>query len=320
MFRIKKRIALALMVGLVGSLNVNAQTPKPTRLVIFASGGPVDFVARTLATKMVPVVPGAVIVEARPGANGMLAAQNVIAGDADGTSLLFASSGLLTISPTLGKMPFDPDSDLVPVARVVVNASAIVIDASIPADNMKDFLAYAKASKQPLAFGSPGTGNITHLWIEQFKDSTGLNLLHVPYKGIAPAIQDILGGRVAGTIADWPALQAHVKSGRMKVLGLVGSQRSPAAPTIPTLKEQGFAGVEALSWYGVFAPAKTPRATIDQLAKSIAVALADPEVQQRLRAAGAEPAPSSPEELATVVKTDRARWATLIQKNNIKVE
>lgn len=320
MLRTTTRLAFSLMLGLGLAFPAAAQTTanKPTRLVIFAAGGPVDFVARTLATKMVPVVPGPVIVDPRPGANGMVAAQNVIGSEADGTSLLFASSGLFTISPSLGNMPFNPDTDLVPVARVVVNASAIVIDANIPANNAKEFIAYAKAAKDAPAFGSPGNGNITHLWIEQFKDATGLNLLHVPYKGVAPAISDILGGRIAGTIADWPALQAHVTSGKMKVLGLVGDQRSPAAPTIPTLKEQGFAGVEAVSWYGVFAPAKTPRATIDALAKSIATALADPELQARLRSAGSEPSASTPQELATIVQNDRARWATLIKAKGIR--
>ncbi|MDB5998714.1 MAG: transporter substrate-binding protein [Rhizobacter sp.] len=320
MVQLHRRIALSLAFGLLAAFNVQAQQGKPTRLVIFSTGGPVDFVARVLATKMTPVVAGPVIVDAHPGANGIVAAQNVISSEADGTSLLFASSGLFTITPALSKMPFDPDKDLVPVARVVINASAVVIDANIPANNVKEFVAYAKAQKDAVAFGTPGLGNITHLWIEQLNDATGLALLHIPYKGVAPAITDILGGRLAGTIADWPALQPYVKSGKMKALGLVGPQRSPAAPSIPTLKEQGYAGVEALSWYGVFAPAKTPRSVIDELSRSIAKALADPEIQSRLRAAGSEPSPSTPEELAAVVQADRTRWAALIKAKNISTD
>ena len=226
---------------------------KLVRLVIFAPGGPVDQVARQLAEKLSKVMGADVIVDAKPGANGIVAAQNVIAADPDGTTLLFSSSGLFTISPIFQKLPFDIDRVLIPVSRVVVNASAVAIDANIPAANVKEFIAYAKAKAQPMDFGSPGVGNITQLWIEQFADATGLTLMSVPYKGIAPVLVDVMGGRLAGTVGDLPAFLPHIKSGRLRVIGLVGDTRSPAAPDIPTVQEQGYPGLNAVSWYAVFA-------------------------------------------------------------------
>lgn len=310
---------LAVTMGLgVGSAYAQQ---KPTRLLIFAAGGPVDFVARTLAVKLSPLLGTPVMVEPRPGANGVIAAQAVATAEPDGTTLLFSSSGLLTITPTLTKdLPYDTDRDFTPVSRVVVNATVFVVGASTPANNVREFVEFANSRKEPLAFGSPGIGNIGHLWIETFKAATKLNVTHVPYKGIAPVLIDVLGDRVAGTFADMPAVLSYIKGGKMKALGLVGTKRSSAAPDIPTIYEQGFPGVDALSWYGVLAPAKTPPAVIARIAEGLARALAYPDLKEKLAASGVESASSTPEDFKRLIQNDRTRMAKIIVERKIVAE
>jgi tripartite-type tricarboxylate transporter receptor subunit TctC len=310
---------LAVTLGL-GISSAHAQQ-KPTRLLIFAAGGPVDFVGRILAAKLSPLLGTPVVIEPRPGANGVIAAQAVANAEPDGTTLLLSSSGLFTITPTLTReLPYDTDRDFVPVSRIVVNATAFVVGASLPANNVREFVEFANSRKEPLAFGSPGIGNIGHLWIETFKAATKLHITHVPYKGIAPVLIDVLGGRVAGTFADMPALLPHIKSGKMKALGLVGTKRNSAAPDIPTIYEQGFPGVDALSWYGVLAPAKTPPAVVAKIAEALARALADPDLKERLAASGVESAWSTAEELKQIIQNDRARLAKIIVEQKIVAE
>ena len=293
---------------------------KSIRLVIFAGGGPVDFVARTIAGELTKILDTSVIVEPRSGANGIIAANNVATSEPDGTSLLFSSSGLFTISPTLLKLPYDPDKDLVPVGRVVIPASAIVIDANLPTKTLKEFIDYVKASKEPIVFGTPGVGNVTQLWTEELNFSAGTKIMLIPYKGIAPAITDILGGRITGTVADMPAILSLVEAGKLRVLGIIGTHRSPAAPNLPTVLEEGFPGVDTLSWYGIFAPVKTPAATIARLNQAIGKALSDPKVQGRLRAMGMEPAPSSPQEFGKNILEDRATLAKIIGRKGIVLD
>jgi len=202
----KKRLGIAIAVLSYTLALLSGAThaaDKPIRLVIFAAGGPVDFVARQFAERLSKTIGTDVIVEAKPGANGIIAAQNVISSEPDGTTLFFSSSGLFTISPIFQKLPFDIDRDLVPVSRIVINASAVAIDANIPAKTVSEFVAYAKAKKQTIDFGSPGVGNITQLWIEQFADATGLPLMAVPYKGIAPVMVDVMGGRQQARLATY---------------------------------------------------------------------------------------------------------------------
>ena len=293
---------------------------KPVRIFIFASGGPVDFVARTVAARLEKILDAPVVVEARPGANGVVAANATVGSAPDGTTLFFSSSGLFTISPTLTKLPFDPDKDLVPVGRVVNPVSALAVDANLPVKDLKEFVAHVKGSKTPVQFGTPGIGNITQLWIEQLKASTKVDITLVPYNGVAPALNDILGGRIAGTMADMPAFKELAEAGKLKILGIVGNDRSPAAPNIPTIREQGFSGVDTLNWYALFAPAKTPADVIAQINKAVGESLADPEVQQKLRAMGMEPAPSSPDALQKALLADRATLAKVIKDNNISIE
>jgi tripartite-type tricarboxylate transporter receptor subunit TctC len=315
----RRGIGLLAAMALVAATSSADAASKTIRMVVFASGGPVDFVARTLAAKLETILDSTVIVEARPGGNGIVAAKNVVGSAPDGTTLLFSSPGLFTITPTLMRLPYKPDRDLAPVSRVVIPVSAIAVDGNLPVQNLKEFVDFAKAANPPVQFGTPGLGNITQLWIEELKTSAGINIELVPYVGIAPALNDILGGRLAGTIGDLPAFLSLMESGKIKVLGIVGNERSRAAPNIPTMLEQGFPGVDTVSWYGLFAPGKTPPDVIASLNKAVAGALADPEVEKKLRAMGMEPSPSSPETLQKSILADRARLAVIIKEKGIKI-
>lgn len=301
---------------------VQAQSGRAVRLVVpFAAGGPADFVARTLASKLGDPLNATVIVENRPGANGSIAAQAVSNAKPDGTTLLFATSGMLTISPILDKkLPYDPLKDLVPVSRAVANGTAMVVGPAVPSATLQDFIQYARSRSEPLAFGSAGNGNILHLYLELFKESTKLDITHVPYKGIAPAMTDVIGGQIAGVFADLPIALPHIRSGKVKALGMVGTQRSSAAPEIPTLAEQGVKGVDGVSWFGVLAPARTTPEEAQRLAEAIAKALGDPEARTKLQSVGSEPAPTTPAEMVSLIRSDQARWARVISERKITME
>lgn len=314
-----KRLSL-LLFSLVFATAAHAQGGKVVRMVVpFAAGGPADFVARTLASKLGEPLGSNVIIENRPGANGVIGVQAVTNAAPDGTTLLFATSGMLTISPILDKkLPYDPLKDLVPVSKAVENGTAMIVNASLPVKNLKEFIQYAHSRN--LAFGSAGNGNILHLYLELFNESTKLDIMHVPYKGIAPAMTDVIGGQIAGAFADLPISLQHIRSGKVRALGMVGSKRAMAAPDIPTLAEQGVAGVDGVSWFGVLAPAKTTPEDARRLADAVAKALSDREVREKLQAAGSEPAPSSPEDMVKLIRADQARWARIINERKITME
>ena len=312
--------ASALLAGMAAT--AAAQGTRTIRMVVpFAAGGPADFVARSLSEKLGPQLGGSIVIDNRLGANGSIGAQAVSKADGDGTTLLFATSGMLTISPVLEKnLPYDPLKDLVPVSRVVANGTAFVVGTGIPATNIREFVQYAKSRPQPLAVGSAGTGNILHLYLELFKDAAKVDITHVPYKGIAPAVTDVIGGQIAGAFADLPIALSQIRAGKVKALGMVGTQRASVAPDIPTLAEQGFPGVDGVSWFGLLAPGKTPPALAAQQSAAVAKALSDPELKQKLQALGSEPAPTSPEDTVRLIQSDQARWAKVIAARKITID
>jgi tripartite-type tricarboxylate transporter receptor subunit TctC len=299
-----------------------AQGTRTIRMVVpFAAGGPADFVARSLSEKLGPQLGGSIVIDNRLGANGSIGAQAVSKADGDGNTLLFATSGMLTISPILEKnLPYDPLKDLAPVSRVVANGTAFLVGTGIPASNIREFVQYAKSRPQPLAVGSAGTGNILHLYLELFKDAAKVDITHVPYKGIAPAVTDVIGGQIAGAFADLPIALSQIRAGKVKALGMVGTQRASVAPDIPTIAEQGFPGVDGVSWFGLLAPGKTPPALAAQLSAAVARALSDPELKQKLQALGSEPSPTTPEETVRLIQSDQARWAKVIAARRITID
>src|SRR5262245_22872919 len=276
------------------------------RLVVaFPPGGPVDFVARVIADPLGKELGQRVIVENKPGGNGAVAAQNVAQAAADGTTLWLTSVGAAAINPVLyDKLPYDMQRDFTAVSLVVDNDELLVVNPANSAKDAAEFVANARKSPQPTAIASSGVGSIPHLAMEQLADATKANLLHVPYKGAAPAITDVIGGQVAAFFGDVPGLIGHVKSGRLRAIGVAAAKRHPLLPEVRTLTEQGLPGVDTNNWYAIFVPAKTPSATVNVLNEAIRKTLAAPAVGEKLLASGTTPSASSPQELSSLLKRD----------------
>ena len=314
--------ALFITLALAGAGPALAQPGKSTRIVVsFPPGGPVDFVARALGEQLGKELQQTVIVDNKGGANGAIGASEVMRSPADGSTIWITSVGAAAVNPSLyEKLPYDMQRDFAPVSLVANNVELLVVNPADPARTAAEFVANAKKARPPVAMGSSGIGSIPHLAIEQLIDASGAPITHIPYRGAAPAITDVMGGQVGGFFGDIPGLIGHVKGGKLKPLGIAAGKRHPALPDVPTLAEQGLPGVDTNNWYALFVPAKTPPATIDALNKAVRRALSDPGLHDRLLATGAEPAPSTPQELAALLKADTAKWAKLIRDKKIKVE
>jgi len=318
----KKWLALLTVLLLAAVAPASAQTGNVVRLVIaFPPGGPVDFVARILAEGLTKELGQSVIVDNKPGANGAISAQFVTKSAPDGMTLWFTSVGAAAINPSLYEsLPYDMQRDFLPVSGVVDNVEVLVVNQNNPAGSTSDLVAASKQKKEPTPIGSSGIGSVPHLAMELLVDSTKANLLHVPYKGAAPAITAVMSGEVGGFFGDIPGLIGHIKGGRLKPIGIAAPKRHPLLPEVRTLDEQGIRGVESSNWYALFAPAKTPAAKIEALNAAVRRALAQDAIRTRLTASGADPAPSSPDELAALLKNDTARWGRLIRDKKIKGE
>ncbi|WP_208758095.1 Bug family tripartite tricarboxylate transporter substrate binding protein [Bradyrhizobium zhanjiangense] len=289
-------------------------------IVGFAPGGPVDSVARILADQLGKELGRTVIVENKSGANGAIAAQEVIRSAPDGGTIWITSVGAAAINQSLyDKLVYDMARDFAPVSLVVNNVEVLVINPNDSAKDAADFVASAKRAKET-AMASSGVGSIPHLAIEQLAGSTGAAFLHVPYKGAAPAISDVMGGQVAGFFGDVPGLIGHVRGGKLRAIGVAAPKRHPALPDVKTFEEQGFKGIDTNNWYAIFVSSKTPPAVVETLNKAVRASLSAPDVNAKLTALGAEPAPSTPEELAALLKTDTEKWAALIKAKNIRGE
>jgi tripartite-type tricarboxylate transporter receptor subunit TctC len=319
---IKRWISLGAAAVFLAAGTAAAQTGNVVRLVIaFPPGGPVDFVARVLADGLGKELGQAVIVENKPGANGSISAQFVAKSQPDGMTLWFTSVGAAAINPSLYEsLPYDMQRDFAPVSGVVDNVEVLVVNSGNPANSTSDLVVASKQKKDPTPIGSSGIGSVPHLAMELLVDSTKANLLHVPYKGAAPAITGVMGGEVAGFFGDIPGLIGHIKGGRLKPVGIAAPRRHPLLPEVRTLDEQSIRGVESSNWYALFAPVRTPAARIETLNGAVRRALAADQVHSKLTASGADPAPSSPEELAALVKSDTAKWGKLIRDKKIKGE
>ncbi len=323
--RIRRALAwglgLGLAAGLALPLAAQAQGPgKVTRLLVaFPPGGPVDFVARTLAEGLGKELGHQVIVENKPGANGAIAAEQVSRATPDATTLWLTSVGAVAINPALyEKLPYDPARDLTPVSLVVKNVEILVVPANAPYNTGAEFVAAARQPGAKLSMASSGTGSVPHLAMELLNDAAKINLLHVPYKGAAPAITDVIAGHVNGFFGDIPGLIGHIKGGKLKAIGIAAPKRHPAFPDVKTFEEMGVAGVDSDNWYAVFTSKGTPTAEAERVSQALRRTLAQEAVRSKLLASGAEPAASTPAELANLLKNDTAKWARVVKAKNIK--
>lgn len=318
-----RRLFAALAACLFAAGAVHAQAPAKTiRLVVaFPPGGPVDFVARTISEQLGRELNAQILVENKAGANGGIAADYVARSAPDGTTLWLTSVGAIAINPGLyEKLSYDPVKDFAPVSLVVNNIEVLVVTPSYPANSASELVAASKAKKEPTPIASSGIGSIPHLAMELMAEAAKANLIHIPYKGAAPAITDVMGGQVVGFFGDVAGLIGHIKSGKVKAIGVAADKRHPLLPDVRTLPEQGITGVDSDNWYALFAPAKVPAETINALNAAVRRVMATPAVRERLISTGADPVASSPQELAALLKRDTEKWARVIKANNIKAQ
>ena len=317
----KVRVILAAVVTAVAGA-VFAEGGAPLKIVIaFPPGGPVDFVARILAQGLSEELGQAAIVENRPGANGAISAQVVARSAPDGTTLWFTSAGAAVMNPALyDGLTYDMQRDFTPVSLVVNNVEVLVVNPSNPATSVADLVAQSKQNQNPMPIASSGIGSMPHLAMELLADSSGAKFMHVPYKGAAPAITDVMAGRVSGFFGDIPGLIGFIKAGKLKPLGIAAPSRHPLLPDVRTLDEQGIHGVESNNWYALFAPARTPPERIKQLNAAARRVVTNEPYRKRLIDSGAEPMPMSPDELGALVKADTAKWGRIIREKKIKGE
>jgi tripartite-type tricarboxylate transporter receptor subunit TctC len=299
-----------------------AYPAKPIRLVIhFPPGGPTDIVGRAVAQKLAEAWGQQVIVDNRPGAGGIAGVQAVVQANPDGYTLLLATGGSMSIAPALNaKLPYDVFRDLAPISLLVVNPQQLVFHPGFPPNSVKELIAFAKSRPGKINYASVGPGSPNHLGMEMLKFMTGIDMLHVPYKGTAPALTDLLAGQVSLMFNSMPSVLPHVKANRLKGIAVGSAQRSPAVPDIPTVAESGVPGFDYVTWYGLFAPARTPRAVTAKLNAEVVRMLAEPEMAQRLAAQGADPQSSTPEGLARYMREEHERWKKVIQVAGIRLD
>ena len=300
-----------------------AADPYPTRpvrmIVGFAPGGGTDLTARPVAQKMSELMGQQVIVENRPGAGGNIATEQVARAIPDGYTLLMGTIASLAISPGLyGNLRFDPETDFAPIIQVVDATNVLALHPSVPANSVKELIDLAR--QRSLSAGSSGVAATGHLSIELFNLMAGVKLVHVPYKGGAPAMGDLVGGQVHLIFATAASAIPHIKSGRIKGIAVTTAKRSSLLPELPTISEAGLAGFDANNWYGLVAPARTPRAIIDQLNAEVTKILNMPDVRTTLFNQGLDPAPGTPEQFGAYIKSERAKWAKVIRESGAKAE
>jgi tripartite-type tricarboxylate transporter receptor subunit TctC len=296
---------------------------RPVRLLVgFAPGGANDILARIVGQKLADGLGQPVLVENRPGNAGLIAAEVLAKAPADGYTLMLGSTGTQTIAPHLTpKMPYDAQNGLAPVSLVGVAPSALVVHAALPAQSVQDLITLAKSrAARPLTYASSGNGTTLHLGGELFKQMAGIDLVHVAYKGNAPALNNLLGGQVDLIFSALPPLLPHAKAGKVRVLGIAATERHRLAPEVPTIAEQGLPGYVMGTWYGVFATGGTPGEVLERLAREIARAIADPKVAEAIGAQGADPVSSTPAQFRDYFNAEYTRWGKVIRDARIKAD
>jgi len=321
------RDVFIIVAGLAASLLATAALAqsypeKPVRLIVpFAAGGGNDSVARLVGKRVSDSLGQQLVIDNRPGAGGVLGAELAAKAAPDGYTLFLGGVGSHAINPNLSdSLPYDPIRDFAPVALLAQAPLVLAVHPSVPADSFKAFVALARSRPGQLNYASNGNGSSSHLAAVMFRSMTGVDMVHVPYKGLSPALADLLSGRVQLMFSSVVAILPHIKSGKLRGLALTGSRRMPSMPDLPTIAESGLPGYEASSWYGVLAPAGTPREIVARLNAELVKALAQSEVRTSLLAEGAEPAGGTPEQFAAHIRAEKERLGKLIREAKIRLE
>ncbi|MBI4194339.1 MAG: tripartite tricarboxylate transporter substrate binding protein [Betaproteobacteria bacterium] len=316
-------VALAATLAAVAPAAAQEKYPtRPVRFVVpYAAGGSTDTLARTIGQKLSDYLGEQVVVDNRPGASGDIGMTLVARATPDGHTIVLGYIANLGIGPSLyAKMPYDPVNDFEPITQVAGASNIVVAHPSVPAKNFKEFIAYAKANPKKVNFASAGVASVGHLTGELLNNMAGIDMVHIPYKGSGQAISDLVGGHVKLMISGMASTLPHVRSGKLRGLATTGARRTPATPDLPTIAESGFPGFEASSWFGVLAPAKTPKPIITRLHADIVKSLKDPAVSQRLTNVGFELVGGTPQEFAAYIKSEIRKWEKVVKASGAKPE
>jgi tripartite-type tricarboxylate transporter receptor subunit TctC len=290
-------------------------------VVPYPAGGPLDTVARLLGQKVSESVRQPVIVDNKPGAGGNIGADAVAKAPADGYTILMGAVATHAINPTLySSIPYDAIRDFIPVTQVASTPNVLVVNPSVPASTVREFIAYAKANPGKLNFGSGSTGSAGHLAGELFKTMAGVDMTHVPYKGAAPAMSDLIGGQIQLMFDNLASSLAQVRAGKVRALAVTTAKRSALAPDLPTIAESGLPGFDISTWFGIFVPARTPPAVVARLHGEFTRALALPDIREKMMALGAEPVGSKPEEFAAYIRSEADKYARVIKASGARAD
>jgi tripartite-type tricarboxylate transporter receptor subunit TctC len=313
--------AIACALGVSAPVTAQEYPSKPVRLILpFPAGGGSDLIARVTAQKLAPLLGQSALVDNRAGASGNIAAELVAKAPADGYTLLFGNSSLAMSPAVFKKLAYDPVKDLLPISMVSSYPFVLVVHPSLPARNVRELVALAKARPDALVYSSAGPGTMSHFAMELLRLRTGTKVTHSPYKGAAPATIAIVGGEAQLGFLVLPVAQVQIKAGKLRGLGVAAAKRYDVIRDVPTMREAGVDRHEALQWNGLFAPARTPQPVLDRLYRDVVKALTDPELKQRFEAEGATPVGSTPAEFASFFKVEAEKWADVAQKSGTKLD
>ncbi|AJG19269.1 tripartite tricarboxylate transporter substrate binding protein [Cupriavidus basilensis] len=323
----RRLLALAAALGLAGglALPLHAQPAawptKPIKLVVgYAAGGATDVIARIIALKLGEQLGQPMVVDNRAGANSNVGAEVVAKSAPDGYTLYVYTIANTINASLYDKLGYDPQKDFEPIGLIARIPNILVVNPKLPVKTLADYIRFAKASPDGITFASSGSGSSIHLSGEMFKMQARLNMLHIPYRGSAPAVTDLLGGQVQSMFDNTPSALPHVKAGRLRAIAITSAQRSPLLPEVPTVAESGFPGFDVQSWFSLAAPAGTPRPVIERLNSALNKVLAAPDVRQRLQDLAATPEPGSPEQLRRLIAAETKRWHDVVKQSGAKAE
>ena len=300
----------------------DAYPSKPIKMIVaFNAGGATDIIARIVSQKLSDSLGQSVVVDNRPGATGIVGTEMVAKSPPDGYTMLMVTAGTHAINASLFKnLPYDPVKDFVHINWTAVAPNVLIVNNSVPATNVQELIRLAKEKPGQLTFGSAGSGSTLHLSGEEFKYMAGINITHVPYKGGAPAMTDLLGGRLTMMFDSISQAVPHIKAGKVRALGVTSAKRVPALPDVPTIAEAGVAGYNSNAWFGVVAAANTPKDIVAKLNAEINKALTDPEVKEKLISLGTEPVGGTPDQFTAHVKAEVVKWAKIVEVSGAKVD
>ncbi len=318
-FKNKYLLLILAMPGMALAQNFPA---KPIRIIVaYTPAGATDILARAVGQKMSEAFSQPVIVDNRPGANGNIGTDVAAKATPDGHTLLMVTAGTHGINPSLyRKLPWDAVKDFAPVSLTAMVPNIMVVNNSVPVKSVKEFIAYLKANPNKFNYGSPGNGSTAHLSMEMFKTATGTGIQHIPYKGSAGVLADVIAGQIIVTVDNMPPYIPQVKAGKLRALAVSAAKRSPAMPDLPTIAEAGVPGYNSSAWFGLVAPSGTPKLVVDKLAAETQRILKLPDMNERLSGLGAEPVGDRPEQFAAHIKSEITKWAKVIKDANVELQ